>query len=68
MIIRYHFIRFCAVNISEYRIERLKGNPLSYSIDADQYDGVNLNIPIGQAYDGGFDGDFEQIVVDGMIL
>ena len=36
------------------------------SIDADQYDGVNLNIPIGQAYDGGFDGDFEQIVVDGI--
>ncbi len=35
-------------------------------IDADQYDGVNLNISIGQSYDGGSDGDFEQITVNGI--
>lgn len=36
------------------------------SIDADQYDGVNLSISIGQQYDGGHDGDFESITVDGV--
>lgn len=36
------------------------------AIDADQYDGVNLNISIGQAFDGGSDGDFESIMVNGV--
>lgn len=35
------------------------------AIDADQYDGVNLSITAGQSYDGGSDGDFESITVDG---
>lgn len=35
-------------------------------IDADQYDGINLSISIGQMFDGGHDGDFQEITVNGV--
>lgn len=36
------------------------------SLDADQYDGVNLNSSLGQPYEGGHDGDFQEITVNGV--
>ena len=35
------------------------------AIDADQYTGVNLSNGIGQMFDGGHDGDFQEIIVNG---
>lgn len=34
-------------------------------IDEDQYDGINLSQSVGHMLDGGSDGDFEEVVVDG---
>jgi hypothetical protein len=34
-------------------------------IDADQYDGINLALPVGQRLDGGHDGDFQEINIGG---
>ena len=35
------------------------------AIDADQYDGVNLAVGVGHMFDGGHDGDFQEITVNG---
>ena len=40
-----------------------EGHPVA--IDADQYDGVNLNIAVGNLLDGGHDGDFQEVNIDG---
>ena len=37
------------------------------SIDADQYDGVNVSHPVGMYLIGGHDGDFEEVAVNGEI-
>jgi len=34
-------------------------------IDADQYNGLDLQIPVGNRFDGGHDGDFQEISVGG---
>lgn len=35
------------------------------AIDADQYDGLDLTLPVGHRFDGGHDGDFQEITVGG---
>lgn len=34
-------------------------------IDEDQYDGINISRSVGNLFDGGHDGDFQEITVDG---
>lgn len=51
-------------------IEPLTGNIIydegvAVSIDEDQYDGINLKNPVGLILNGGHDGDFEEISVNG---
>ena len=51
-------------------IEPLTGNIIydegvPSAIDEDQYDGTNLKNPVGMILDGGHDGDFEEISVNG---
>ena len=36
------------------------------AIDADQYDGVNIDQKVGQRFTGGHDGDFQEITVNGV--
>lgn len=35
------------------------------AIDADQYDGINISQSVGHSFDGGHDGDFQEITVNG---
>lgn len=35
------------------------------AIDADQYDGINISQTVGHSFDGGHDGDFQEITVNG---
>ena len=35
------------------------------AIDEDQYDGINLGLNVGHMFDGGHDGDFQEITVNG---
>lgn len=56
---------YTVMNIDSTTGNILYDEGVETQIDADQYDGVNIALPVGHMFDGGHDGDFQEITVNG---
>ena len=57
---------YTVTNIDSTTGNILYDEGVEVAYDEDQYDGVNLANSIGQVFDGGHDGDFQEITVNGI--
>lgn len=56
---------YTVVNIDTETGNIIYDEGVETAIDAEEYDGINIDLSIGHSLKGGFDGDFEEVTVNG---